>query len=207
MKKIMFLIGLIGLILVVTSCDDKFTIDEEKSFTPIMYAAKAPDVLGEEATTLLIKGIEGLVFDEVEKTDWKIITRYHIGIRGNQPLQIKEGISYDVDGYGLMEISSNYDDILVTFDKIKVTYDYLGKETELKPEGGLRLLVDLEELQREDEPIFLQTGNIVFRLCVGSYPVKIHKLPFAVYATDEEIEKWIKEQEENAKKQKESQNQ
>ena len=206
MKKNVFIIGFFGLISVLSSCDDHFTMDEEKSFTPIKYAAKAPETLGEEATTLLIKGIGDLVFDEVEKTDWKIITRYHIAIRGNQPLQIEEDLSYNIDGDVLMTIPSNYEDILVTFDKLKVTYTYLGKETELMPEDGLRLRIDLEELRREDGPIFLQTGNIVFRLCVRSIPVKIHKLPFAVFATDEEIEKWIKEQEENAKNN-ESQNQ
>ena len=212
MKKDVFFISLIGLMSALSSCDDHFTMDEEKSFTPVMYAAKTPEVLGQESTTLLIKGIEDLVFDEIEKDDWKIITQYRIGIRGNQSLQIGEDLQYKIEDDGFISIPTNYDDILVTFDKLKVTYFYLGKETELMPEGGLNLMVDIEETQKEDDPIFFQTGYIVFRLCVGSFPVKIHKLPFAVYATDEEIDKWIKELEEkekqeNAENQDKSQNQ
>ena len=205
MKKIFcWVFGLIGLI-TMGSCEDSFTMDEEKSFTPVMYAAKEPEVLGEVATTLLIKGVGDLVFDEIEKTDWKIITRYHVKFRGEKPLELEDdddrdgSVTYTVKE-ALSTIPTNYeDDILLTFDKTKVTYTYLGSEIELVPDGGLKLMVNIEEKNREEEPLFLQTGNIVFRLCVGYLPVKIHKLPFAVYSSDEKIDEWIKEQEEQAK--------
>ncbi len=212
MKKMVFIISLIGLVLLPISCEDSFTMDEEKNFMPIMYEAKTPEVLGEEAKILLIKGIGDLVFDEIEKTDWKIITRYHVEFRGSRPLQLLD--DDDNDGYvtymvkdALSSIPTNYEELLLTYDKLKVTYNYLGIEAELRPDGGLKLVVDIEELKREEEPLFMQSGNIVFRLCVGSLPVKIHKLPFGVFATDEEVDKWIKEQEEKAKEQDKTKNQ
>lgn len=204
MRKNVFFISLLGLMVLLSSCDDSFSMDEEKSFTPVMYQAKAPEVLGEEATTLLIKGVGDLVFDEIEKTDWKIITRYRVEYRGDHPLKLLNDdgngiVSYEIDSESLFSIPTNYEDVLLTFDKLKVTYTYLGNETVLMPDGGLKLVVDLEESKREDSPIFFQSGNIVFRLCVGSYPVKIHKLPFCVYADDESIKEWIKEHDEDDK--------
>lgn len=213
MKKNLLFISLIGLMLSLSGCDDKFMMEDDKNFTPIMYEAKRPETLGEESTTLMIKGVEDLVFDEIEKTDWKIITKYHVEFRGDQPLKFEDDddgdgfVDYNVVSDALSTIPTNYGDIVLTFDKLKVTYNYLGNETELQPDGGLKLVVDIEELQRSDEPLFMQSGNVVFRLCVGAFPVKIHKLPFFVYANDEDVEKWIKEQEENAKKSKETNNQ
>lgn len=209
MKKIALFISLIGLVLSFSSCEDSFSMDEEKSFMPIMYEAKTPEVLGTEATTLLIKGIGDLVFDEIEKTDWKIITKYHVEFRGSRPLELVDDEDHDGDVTytvkdALSSIPTNYEELLLTYDKLKVTYNYLGSETVLQPDGGLKLVVSIEELKKEDEPLFMQSGNIVFRLCVGALPVKIHKLPFGIFATDEEIDKWIKEQEEAAKKEEET---
>jgi hypothetical protein len=211
MKKSLFFISLMGLMLLLSGCDDSFMMDDSKTFTPIMYEAKQPETLGTEATTLMIKGVEDLVFDEIEKTDWKIITRYHLEYRGDHPLELTDDdddyICYDVNGDALFSIPTNYGEIVVTFDKIKVTYNYLGNEVELMPDGGLKLYVNVEEEKREDDPFFLQIGNIVFQLCVGSFPVKIHKLPFCVYANDEVIDNWIKEVEkEIEKEQKETNN-
>ena len=42
------------------ACDDKFMMEDDKNFTPIMYEAKRPETLGEESTTLMIKGIEDI---------------------------------------------------------------------------------------------------------------------------------------------------
>lgn len=198
MKKSLFFFSLMGLMLLLSGCDDSFMMDDNKNFTPIMYEAKKPEILGGEATTLLIKGIEDLVFAEIEKTDWKVITRYNLEHRGERPLELIDddgdgSLCYMVNADALYSIPTNYGDILVTFDNIKVTYSYLGNEIELIPDGGLKLYVDYEEINREVEPLFLQSGNIVFRLCIGSFPVKIHKLPFCIYSSDEAVEKWLQE--------------
>lgn len=187
MKKILFFtIGLMSLI-AVSSCEDHFAYDEEKKFLPLAYEAKEDEEAGADwvSSTLSVLGIEGLVFDEIEKSDWKIITKSSYVVDAKEGLVIN-GSVFDVenDGGYLLTIPTNHDDddgILVTLGNTRVTYTYMGKEMLLQPVDGLKLSVRMEETNRTEEPLFMQMGYIVFRLLVGYVPVKIHKIPFMVY--------------------------
>lgn len=176
-KSLLLLIGLMSLISL-SSCDDKLIYDDENHFVPILYSAKM--IEGEEvvSTTLQIKGLHNLVFDEIEKTDWKIITPAEFYVRGHEPLAISQELIPVTDG--LMWIQSNYGDIPVTIGNSKVTYEYMGETMELDPQGGLNLMIHLTVKSCSEDRPFLQYGTIDFALLVGYLPVKIHSINFIV---------------------------
>lgn len=189
MKKIFYVwfFGLMSL-LTMSSCEDKFTYDAEKNFMPIEYAAKLP--VGDEgvATTLLVKGVKELVFDEIEKSDWRIITQANISFRGKEPLNvISTSFAIEEDDPQLMHVASNYGDIPVTFGNTMVTYNYMGQEVVLQPENGMHFSVVKEEKERFEEPFFYQKGKLVFRLMVGYVVVKVHEVDFSIIDEDSDV--------------------
>jgi len=198
MKKIIyfFVIGLMSLITM--SCEDHFSYDSGNNFMPITYEAKIPDEVGTVSSTLLILGVEGLVFDEIEKSDWKIITRETTLFRGEEPLVLSENrFALEYDGAELLKIPTNYEDIPVTFGNTTVTYEYMGKPVELVAGDGLNISIKIEEEKRVETPFFAQYGKIIYTLMVGYIPVKIHEQTLFVYSDDEIIEEWKKELEES----------
>ena len=187
MKRILFFaIGIMSLV-VMSSCEDHFAYDEEKQFMPLAYEAKGDEDGNADwvATSLSVLGIKGLVFDEIDKTDWKIITQSSFIVGASEELAINGSIfPIENDAGDLLTIPTNYDGILVTLGNTKVTYTYMGKEITLQPVDGLKLSVRLEENYRAEDPLFVQTGYVVFRLLVGYVPVKIHRVPFMVYDSE-----------------------
>ena len=189
MKNLFVLVfGLMSL-LTFTSCDDKFTYDDENQFKPYGYTAKLQDseITDENviiSKTLEIKGVRGLVFDTIEKDDWKIITQSDFSAKGTAPLKIAE-TEIKIDNPDIIiDLHSNYGDIPVTFDNVKVTYMYRGQLMELRPIEGLRLLIKIEDINRKYEPIFFHYGYIRYVLCVGHIPVKIHRQTFIIMDED-----------------------
>ena len=170
--------SLVGLL---SSCEDKFVYDEEQNVVPLQYSAKIYDLDEDtkESTTLQIKGLYGLVFEEIEKTDWKIITPAEFVGKGHEPLKLIKNLVPLTDD-GLIFVATNYGNIPLMIANTRVTYNYMGEEIELSPEGGLSLMVKISEDKLFDERPFLQYGNIEFVLMVGGVPVKIHSLKFMV---------------------------
>lgn len=184
MKKI-FAILVFGLmsLMTLTSCEDKFIYDDDKSFLPIGYNAKSPEDDDEEhiSSTLLILGIHGLVFDEIEKSDWRIVTQSMYAFRGNQPLTLEETMIDITDTWSkITNIHTNYGDIPVTFGNMNVNYQYMGENIELEPIDGLSLHVRIEQTGLATDPLFMQHGKVVFHLLVGLCPVAVHEVNFLV---------------------------
>jgi len=192
MKKIIyfFVIGLMSLITM--SCEDHLIYDAENNFLPIMYDAKSPENMEDEVSSLLILGVEGLVFDQIEKSDWKIITKESSGFIGDKPLEIVGSpFILEEKGAELLEIRTNYESIPITFGNTTVTYEYMGKPVELMPSENLNVSVIIEELSRQESPFFAQYGNIVYKLRVGVVTVKIHKQRFLVCSDETAIDKLL----------------
>ena len=170
--------SLVGLL---SSCEDKFVYDEEKNFVPLQYSVKMDiDEDTKVSTTLQIKGMYDLVFEEIEKTDWRIITPAEFVGKGHEPLKITNKLIPLTTDDGLIFVATNYGNIPLTIANTKVTYNYMGQEIELRPEGGLSIMVRISEDKLFDERPFLQYGNVEFVLMVGGVPVKIHSLKFMV---------------------------
>ena len=136
-KKNLFLVfGLMSLITML-SCDDKITFNDDPEFLPIGYVVKSPqdteELASGELNTLQIMGIGGLVFDEIQKDDWKIITQSEIYFKGNTPLKFDNDVTEIKNLKGLIDLPTNYDDISVALGNTSVTYTYLGKPVELEP--------------------------------------------------------------------------
>ena len=185
MKKNLFIavIGLMSLISM-SSCEDYFTYDNEKSFSPIGYDAEIIKEDGDEVSkTLLIKGVQGLVFDKIEKDDWKIITQSEVMFNGNKPLEITRDMIEVNEDEPIIRLATNYDDIPITFGNTAVEYTYLGNKVELPPLEKLQFNVRMEDVKESDVGFYLQVGHLVFRLYVGYVPVQIHKVLFMVADT------------------------
>lgn len=192
MKQCLFwLVGLMSL-LSLSSCDDKILYDGEANFRPEQYSAKM--IVSEDetvdkdwvATTLLIYGQRDLVFAEMEKSDWRIITKDRLSLNGKTPLELYLDEPILIKNYSseILQIESNYGCIDCVLDNYMVTYNYLGQDVLLQPKDGLRLTVRVEELNRYNEQYFFQSGYIVFMLSVAYVPVKIHKIPFIIIDED-----------------------
>lgn len=187
MKKILFLLlGLMSLV-GLSSCEDEFTYDSEKNFLPIGYMPKSPtqqelegDEELKEVTTFQILGMRGLVFDEVEKSDWRIISPAEIDLDGTEPLKIEEK-AIEIDDFDtLLDIDTNYGGIPITFGNAKLTYQYMNQEMELIPLDDVWLTVNLIEKNCQKDPFFFQSGEIEFDLLIGYTLIKRHKINFFV---------------------------
>ena len=184
-KKIL-LLGLISLV-GLSSCEDKFTYDKEKSFVPIGYSPKVPKISGtedvlSEVTTLQVLGLEGLVFDEIEKTDWKIITPSEFSVKGKEPLSIGNNVlefGMKIPN-SLLEIGTNYGALPVVFGNTTVSYQYAKQDIELDPLDEVRLLINIKESERQETPTFFQYGELEFVLTIGDLPIKRHSINFFV---------------------------
>lgn len=182
-KKIFFWVcGLMSL-LTLSSCEDKITFNEGGEFLPIGYTIKTPENLDEfkEMTTLQIMGIKGLIFDTVEKSDWKIITWDQAVFNGSEPLEFYSNNIEIENLKGFVNVPTNYGDIPVAFGNTDVEYTYLGEQVKLQPLETFRLFVKVElegessdESKSKDGP-FIQYGHIVYTLSLGNVPIKTHK--------------------------------
>jgi hypothetical protein len=188
-KTAIMALGLMSL-LALSSCEDKFSYIGENQFLPIGYQMKSPEKYDEESSTVQVMGIKKLIFDEFEKSDWKIVTQPNVIIRGDHPLEFSKKIYKIEDINDILDLDTNFEEkIPLAFTNTLVTYQYLGEETILEPldEEGFLLQVSVEEEKRVDDgQIFTQVGYIVYRLMVGYVPVKIHKQPFVVASKIEE---------------------
>lgn len=184
MKKIYFAVmGLMSL-LALSSCEDKFAYYEENEFSPIGYQMKIPEGddadLWTESSTVQVMGIKGLIIDEFDKSDWKIIAQSDVLIKGDKPLEIEKSIVIERIK-DVIEVPTNYDPIPLAFTNTQVTYQYLGKEVVLPPVDEYKLFVRVEEDQRiEKDGFFFQAGNIVYSLMIGYVTVKNLKQPFII---------------------------
>ena len=119
MKQCLFwLVGLMSL-LFLSSCDDKILYDGEANFCPEQYSAKMivseDETLDKDwvATTLLIYGQRDLVFAEIEKSDWRIITKDRLSLNGKAPLELYQNDPILLRNYNseLLHVASSYGDI------------------------------------------------------------------------------------------------
>ena len=175
MKKTLFwIVGLIGLT-VVSSCEDKISMSEDNNFLPIGYTAK-------DSVTLRICGIADLIFDEITKDDWKIITSGEQVFVGEEPLKVDESVIY-VNHNKIYLLENNYDaELPITFANTKVTYEYVGNNLELEPLDSLRLFVKVITTKKSEPESqhFFQVGYINYTLTVGYIPVRTHQQNFIV---------------------------
>jgi len=202
MKKIFALLvfGLMSL-LTFTSCEDYFTYDDDKAFLPCAYEAKSSSD-ETEAKTLLILGINGLVFDEIEKSDWKIMTNTSYLFRGKQPLTLMENNIITVENKNrMLNIDTNYGNLPIAFGNMNVYYQYMGQQVDLDPVEGFHLLVKVKAEKEIKDPFYAQSGKLTFTLMAGYCPVKIHEVEFLV------LEDGIDENGEQEQKQGQSQGQ
>lgn len=192
MKQCLFwLVGLMSL-LSMSSCDDKILYDGEANFLPEEYSAKYDAETDTDtdvdwvSTTLLIYGPKELVFSEVEKSDWRIITKERLALSGKAPLELYQNDPILLRNYNseLLHVASSYGDIDCVLANYVVTYNYLGQDVILFPKGGMRLSVRIDETAKYEEPYFFQSGHVVFMLSINFIPVKIHKIPFYVIEED-----------------------
>lgn len=186
MKKILFLLlGLMSLV-GLSSCEDEFTYDNSKNFLPVGYLPKTPakEEIGEnlnfEVTTFQVLGMRGLVFDEFEKSDWRIISPASISIRGTKPLTLQERVYTITSDDPLLEVETNYESIPVTIGNAKVTYSYMGQELELQPLEDMKLTVSLKEDIRKEEPYFIQYGSVEFTLSIAYLQIKKHSINYLI---------------------------
>ena len=157
MKKIFaFLVcGLMSL-LTLTSCDDRFTYDADKVFMPCAYEVKGPSSGEEVSSTLLILGVNGLVFDEVEKSDWKIMTNSNYMFEGNQPFTLLSDKIMTIENKNqMMNIPTNYGNLSIAFGNMNVSYQYMGQDVDLDPLEGFQLKVTIEVKGEMKEPFFV----------------------------------------------------
>lgn len=185
-KKKILLLGLISLV-GLSSCEDKFTYDKEKEFIPVGYSPKVPKISGtedvlSEVTTLQVLGLKGLVFDEIEKADWKIITPSEFSVKGKEPLSIGDNVfefGMEIPN-SLFEIETNYGALPVALGNTTVSYQYAGQDIELDPLGEVRLTVIIKENERKETPYFFQYGELEFVLSIDYMPIKRHSINFFV---------------------------
>lgn len=188
MKKIFLLVlGLMSLV-VLSSCEDSFSYYDENEFIPLAYTAKISATDDSDALvtadTLEILGVRGLVFDYIEKTDWKIITPSKAIFRGNKSLSIDESLT-PINVKRITEIKTNYDEsIPITFGNTDVRYTYRGQLLELEPLDGFNLSVKIEVTHRSEEPFFVEYGNIVYILMADLIPVKVHRQEYFILDKD-----------------------
>jgi len=194
-KKKILLLGLISLV-GLSSCEDKFIYDKEKEFVPIGYLPKEPKVtdikddLG-EISTFQIMGLRGLVFDEVKKDDWKVITQSDLNLSGTEPLKLEQNIfelGMKFPTSSALEIATNYGEIPVAFANTTLIYQYMGHDIELPPLNEVRLTVIIKENERKETPYFFQYGELEFVLTIGYLPIKRHSINF--FITDPSIAKY-----------------
>ena len=191
-KKKILLLGLISLVglELFSSCEDKFIYDKEKDFVPIGYLPKEPKVtetdikddLG-EISTFQIRGLMGLVFDEVEKNDWKIITPSEFSVKGKEPLSIGDNVfelGMKFPTSSALEIVTNYGEIPVAYANTTLIYQYRGQDIELPPLGEVRLTVIIKENERKETPYFFQYGELEFILSIDYMPIKRHSINFFI---------------------------
>ena len=191
MKRILFLLlGLMSLV-GLSSCEDKFVYDEEKEFIPLGYLPKRPPLDDEdpesitrEVTTLQILGPKGLVVDQIEKDDWKIITPASLSFRGTEPLQLEKRVfEFEEDiPRAIMDVNTNYagETIPIAFGNTKVMYQYMGQDVELIPLGDVRLIFNVVEKDRRQGEYFTQFGDIEISLMIDYLVVKKHTISFVV---------------------------
>lgn len=194
-KKNLFLVfGLMSLI-TMSSCDDKITFNDDPEFLPVGYVVKSPqdteELASGELNTLQIMGIGGLVFDEIQKDDWKIITQNQIYFKGNTPLEFDNNVTEIKNLKGLIDLPTNYDDISVAFGNTSVTYTYLGNQVELEPLEKVSLSISIQEEGTSAEPYFSQYGYIIYTLDIGYLPVKVHKQPFIILSGNNPDWNWV----------------
>ena len=154
---------------------------------PIGYSPKVPKISGtedvlSEVTTLQVLGLEGLVFDEIEKTDWKIITPSEFSVKGKEPLSIGNNVlefGMKIPN-SLLEIGTNYGALPVVFGNTTVSYQYAKQDIELDPLDEVRLLINIKESERQETPTFFQYGELEFVLTIGDLPIKRHSINFFV---------------------------
>lgn len=192
-KILFFVIGLMSLI-ATTSCD-KITFNDDGEFMPVGYIVKSPDseadISSGVVSTLQIMGIRGLVFDEVEKSDWKIITQPEVAFKGETRLEFEEN-PIEIELKGITELLTNFDeDISIAFGNTTVFYTYMGNQVELEPIDKVYLSVKIDEKQLSQKPYFLQYGYIIYTLQIGYVPVKIHKQPFMVTSQNSPYWDWV----------------
>ncbi len=189
MQKILFLLlGLMSLV-GLSSCEDKFVYNEE--FDPLGYLPKMPPLddddpksITQEVTTLQILGPKGLVVDQIEKDDWKIITPASLSFRGTEPLQLEKRVfEFEEDiPRTIMEVNTNYagETIPIAFGNTKVVYQYMGQDVELIPLGDVRLIFNIVEIDRKQGEYFAQFGEIEISLLIDYLVVKKHTISFIV---------------------------
>lgn len=180
MKKILFLVyGLMSLVVLLLSCEDEFYYDDTKNFLPSYYKVKG----FESSDTLEIVGIHDLVFDEIEKTDWKIISQSHTDFTGSDSLVLTKSLYEIEDEAPLLEIETNFGTIPVTLTNLEVTYEYMGQllKLSLHPNSKMLLFVSVEKVYTFNQNgKFIQSGYIDYTLLVGYVPVTKHRQTYAV---------------------------
>ncbi|MBQ9034589.1 MAG: hypothetical protein IJ099_01335 [Alphaproteobacteria bacterium] len=194
MKKI--LLSLLLMSLVGMSSCDKLSFDPNPKFIPYgweaVYSDDEPLSADAEASKILIKGMRNIVFDEIEKTDWKIYLPSKVNYEGRQSLQLIGGITdsttvVDAIENTLIEIPTNYESIPVNLSNLTVAYDYMGESLKLPliDDNGNKVTMKLSvaikpEFSKNKNGVFMEYGYIVFRLIANYIIVKTKKLQYVI---------------------------
>ena len=175
--------SLVGL----SSCEDSFTYNGENEFVPLGYQPKIEnlDEVGADdskdvVTTFQVKGVKDLVISEFEKDDWKILTTDQKLFTGTEPIKVDQTMVV-IDSFNkVFDIPSNYGDIPIAFMNTVVTYDYMGKTMELQPLDEVYVTIVVEEVSKNESPIFTQYGYIHITLHLGYIPIARQKVQFII---------------------------
>lgn len=186
MKQILFIaVGLMSLLGVLSSCDDKSEFIETGEFVPYCYLVK-------DATTIQIVGYKSLVIEEKEKTDWQLFVPFSLDFLGNKPLELEETefelFDYMEKNSAQIDVSTNMtdkpfeQDISFAVGGLLQSYTYMGEEQKL--ECFSPLMVKLEvvvDSLNAIESSFYQDGKVIFSLMAKDTICLVQKsVPFTV---------------------------
>ena len=186
MKKILVIaVGLMSLLGVLSSCDDKSEFIETEEFVPYCYLVK-------DATTIQIVGYKSLVIEEKEKTDWQLFVPFSLDFLGNKPLELEETefelFDYMEKNSAQIDVSTNMtdkpfeQDISFAVGGLLQSYTYMGEEQKL--ECFSPLMVKLEvvvDSLNAIESSFYQDGKVIFSLMAKDTICLVQKsVPFTV---------------------------
>lgn len=186
MKQILVIaVGLMSLLGVLSSCDDKSEFMETGEFVPYCYMVK-------DATTIQIVGYKSLVIEETEKTDWQLFVPFSLDFLGNKPLELEETevelFDYMEKNSAQIDISTNMmdnpfeQDISFAVGGLLQSYTYMGEEQKL--ECFSPLMVKLEvvvDSLNSIETSFYQDGKVIFSLMANDTICLVQKsVPFTV---------------------------